>query len=393
MAATSWIAYVGPFAFPWGQAGSRRVYGVARALVDCGYRVIVGAGQQGPAGLSVDYECPDLLYEAIGEMSAATDSRLHKLNQSLLASGKRTVAWLESMPSRPGVVVAYGAGAAFMHRIRAWCRVAKVPLIADVVEWYDGMHMLGGYFGPFHASSKLAMHYYYPKCDGVIAISDLLSDHYRAKGVRVIRIPPILDVMAFPVRPPSSRADVAPIRLIYAGTPGRKDLLATIIKGISLADPAGKAFALDVLGPTKSQVESLLGGAPAPGFVSVIGPVPQVSIPETLQKADFSVFLREPLRFANAGFPTKFVESLANGVPVIANLTSDLHRHLQDSVNGYVCENSSAEALATTLSRVRTTSVNQRCQMREHARRKAESSFDYRRHVQDLSIFLDEVRR
>ncbi len=393
MTATSWIAYVGPFTFPWGQAGSRRVYGVARALVDCGYRVIVGAGQPGPVGLSVDPECPDLMYEAIGEMPAATDSPLQKLYQSLLVSGRRTVVWLDAMPIRPNFVVAYGAGASFMRRIRAWCRVNNVPLIADVVEWYDGTHMLGGYFGPFHANSKLAMHYYYPGCDGVIAISDLLADHYRARGGRVIRIPPILDVKGLSFRPHMPRVDAYPIRLVYAGTPGRKDLLATIIKGIALADPEGKVFALDVLGPTKAQVEGLLGGEPVPDFVSVTGTMQQASIPETLQKADFSVLLREPLRFANAGFPTKFVESLANGVPVIANLTSDLHRYLHDGADGYVCVNSSAEALAATLSRVRTTSVNQRCQMREQARREAESSFDYRRYVQDLSSFLDEVRR
>ena len=38
----SWVAVVGPFLFPWGQPGSRRVCGIARSLADAGYRVIVG---------------------------------------------------------------------------------------------------------------------------------------------------------------------------------------------------------------------------------------------------------------------------------------------------------------------------------------------------------------
>lgn len=389
----NWIAYVGPFTFPWGQAGSRRVYGVARALVACGYTVKVGAGNFGVTGLASDESCDDIFYQDIGENPEANASRTQKALTLLLASGQKTVGWLNSMPTRPSFVVTYGAGAAFMHRIRTWCSANNVPLIADVVEWYDGTHMLGGYFGPFHASAKLAMHYYYPRCDGVIAISDLLADHYRAKGVRVIRIPPILDVMGLTVEPPMPRPDSDPIRLVYAGSPGRKDLLATIIKGISLADPSGKGFTLNVLGPTKSQVESLLGARPIPEFVRVVGTVPQASIPEALQAADFSVLLREPMRFANAGFPTKFVESLANGVPVIANLTSDLHRYLHDGADGYICEDASAEALAETLRRARASSGKQRSQMREQARQKAESSFDYRRYVQDLTHFLDGAKR
>ncbi len=37
-----------------------------------------------------------------------------------------------------------------------------------------------------------------------------------------------------------------------------------------------------------------------------------------------------------AGFPTKFVESLGAGCPVITNYTSDLDLYLKNGFNGFV---------------------------------------------------------
>lgn len=39
---------MGPFLFPWGQPGSRRVCGIARSFADAGYDVVVGSGGAEP---------------------------------------------------------------------------------------------------------------------------------------------------------------------------------------------------------------------------------------------------------------------------------------------------------------------------------------------------------
>jgi glycosyltransferase involved in cell wall biosynthesis len=36
-----------------------------------------------------------------------------------------------------------------------------------------------------------------------------------------------------------------------------------------------------------------------------------------------------------AGFPTKFVEAITCGIPVVTNNTSDLQFYLKEGVNGY----------------------------------------------------------
>jgi len=389
----NWIAYVGPFSFPWGQAGSRRVYGIARSFVECGFDVVVGAGHLETFGRTVDPDCAAIIYENIGEQPCASATPAQKAYQILLNSGRNTVDWLDAMPSRPSFVVTYGAGAAFMHRVAGWCKRNNVPVIADVVEWYDGSHMRGGYFGPFHISAKVAMHHYYRKCDGVIAISQYLADFYRRACPHVVRIPPTLDVSSVQLNSVPDRDVSCPLRLIYAGTPGRKDLLAVVINGISRIDPTGQRVVLEVLGPTHQQVLNLLGSAQLPPFVMVAGMVPQASIFESLQRADFSVLLREPQRFANAGFPTKFVESFANGVPVIANFTSDLSLYLRDGIEGIVCASPSANDFAEALQRALALTPNQLQFMRISARQQAEVSFDYRNYVSDLSEFLASIQR
>lgn len=387
----SWIAYVGPFMFPWGQPGSRRVYGIARALTECGYKVVVGSGQWGAEGLFPVDDCRDIEYANVGDLPPPGATVGQKLIQLFYESGQKTVEWLDSAPNRPSYVFAYGGGAPFMHRIRKWCKSNNVPLIADVVEWYDGAHMTGGYFGPFHISAKLAMHYHFPRCDGVVAISEYLATHYRRLLPRVVRIPPILDVSDIRITSPLGSVNNRRIRLAYAGTPGKKDLLATVIRGVSAVDPLGKRFELQVMGPTVDQVKELLDGKSIPHFVEVLGMVPQASVAERLQQADFSVLLREPKRFANAGFSTKFVESLTNGTPVIANLTSDLNLFLHDNIDGVVCADHSEHAFTKALHQISVMPPEKLAYMRVQARKQAQRGFDYRNYIEPLSEFLKDL--
>ena len=63
--------------------------------------------------------------------------------------------------------------------------------------------------------------------------------------------------------------------------------------------------------------------------------------------------MRDPnLVVCQSGFPTKFVESLSFGRPVIANGTSDILCYLKDGYNGYVVNDFSIKSLVDTLNKV-----------------------------------------
>ena len=391
-----WIAYVGPFPFPWGQAGSRRMCGIARSLADAGYRVVVGSGSACPASetsLGEGEHHDSIAYLGLGECPDNNASIIGKSMRIFWSWGLRTVAWLEAQQTPPSHVVVYGGSAQYMLRLLPWCNRRGVPLIADVVEWYDPRQLSGGILGPFNLSAKLALRFLYPRCDGIIAVSRLLADYYAASELPVVRIPPTTDVTGNALSTRHLVAEDGRLTLVYAGTPGKKDLIGNVLAAVSRVDPQGNRLRLLVMGPTVEQLKDIAGVSRLPPCVENLGRIDQASVAAYIRSADFSVLLREPLRFANAGFPTKFVESMSNGTPVIANLTSDLGLYLHDGVEGLVCTGHSAEALVAALRRAMALSRRELNAMRIAARHQAECSFDFRVYVGALSEFLEGIER
>ncbi|SCF29424.1 glycosyltransferase [Micromonospora mirobrigensis] len=387
-----WVAIVGPFLFPWGQASSRRVYGIAGSLAAAGRHVVVASGEHGPALTPLtDVDGPgSVSYLGLGEIPPPGAAKVDKALRWWVTWGARTVRWLDAQPASPSHVVLYGGETPYAAHLRRWCRRNRVPLVVDVVEWYSPKQVPGGRLGPQYLSAQLALNYHYARCDGVIAISSYLGEHYRRHRRPVLRIPPTLDVRSLAVGEPG---DDGRLRLAYAGDPGRKDLLATIVRAVERVDPTGRRIELRIIGPGPQQVAGMLGGGPLPPGVRVLGRLPQQEVPATLQAADFSVLVRPVERFTRAGFPTKFAESLANGTPVIANLTSDLGRYLTDGVEGLVCRDNSVQALGEALGRALRLGAAERGDMRAAARRQAIRSFDFRAYAEPLGTFLDAVGR
>jgi len=392
-----WIAYVGHMLFPWGQAASRRVYGNAMSMVSAGHNVVVASGSdqsQNITCLEKHDNGKNLSHIGLGACSKGNESPWGKALRLLFESSLRTINWLESQPTKPTHIVLYGGYSPYMLRLIPWCRRNNVTLVADIVEWHDPQQLPGGKFGLSSLNYAVAMRYLFPKCDGIISISSYLSDYYRQCGCPVVQIPPTLDMskVASPeiVQHPVSK----PLTLVYAGDPRKKDLLRPIIDGMKLAAPDADRVRLLVLGPTEEQVlATCTDGAPLPKSVQLLGRVPQNQVAGILRRADFSVLLRPQMRFANAGFPTKFVESMANGVPVIANCTSDIGTYLHDGVEGFVCKDHSEVAFSEALKKALSLEPESLVKMRMAAYSQAQKSFDYRAYVEPLAAFLDDVRK
>lgn len=112
-------------------------------------------------------------------------------------------------------------------------------------------------------------------------------------------------------------------------------------------------MSLTVAGPTRTEVMDLLG-KPSQREVPWLhapGTLPHVEVQRLVGSVDFSILVRQPCRVSQAGFSTKFVESFASGTPVIANLTSDMHRYLRDGETGLVCGAPDMASVVSTLKR------------------------------------------
>lgn len=383
------IAYVGPFGFPDGGAAARRILGNALSLREAGYEVEIGSGQMdGPA----EYE--GFKVHSLGERSAEhMGSALKRLLYA--GMGARTVAWLDSLSPRPAAVILYSGYSPYFMRLLPWARKAGVPLIFDAVEWYDPDHWYDWFRSPYHWNSELAMRHYCVRARNIIAISSYLEGYYRARGCETVLVPPTLDTRA--VTPNLEPARAGPLILAYTGNPARKDLFDSYLEALLEIDPGGERMRLRMAGLSVEEVLAFpalrgKGARALPQCVEVLGRVSQEKAMELTREADFSVLLRPNTRVTRAGFPTKVVESLSVGTPVICNHTSDLARHIRDGQEGLVCRDGTISALKETFQRAVALSVEGRRRMRAAARAEAEKSFDYRRYVQPLAEFVSRAK-
>ncbi len=185
--------------------------------------------------------------------------------------------------------------------------------------------------------------------------------------------------------------------LLYAGLPGRKDLLREILVALASLAPDERArIEFRLLGPTKQELIKLLGRSASllnvlAHTVKPMGRVPRHEVLDELQKAHFTVLLRPDKRYANAGFPSKVPESLAAGAPVLLNLTSDLGEYLDDGTAALPVHGCSAVEVAKAIRRALQLGPAELHEFRRCARAKAEQYFDYRLYLDSFETYLEQL--
>lgn len=390
-----WIAYVAPVAFPEGGAAARRILGNAKALVAGGYDVVIVSGQR-PEAEGAEFEvAPGVRCISINERDAEDLPKALRYARYALM-GLRSRRWLAAQLAPPVAVVLYSGYSPYLFQFTNWTRSYGIPLLFDAVEWYSAPSIARFLVSPYFWNTELAMRVLIPRLDGVIVISRALERYYTGRGLQVSRVPPLFDPTEITPRAyvpdPQGR-----IRLAYSGSPGHKDLLDTVIDAVIKCDGGAGRLVLDIAGLTEAEVLKrtpiqALGGI-LPCCIQAHGYVTHERSLEIVGQADFTVFLRQVNRVSTCGFPTKFVESMALGTPVITNLTSDLGDHLRDGATGFVCSEPTQEALERALMDVMSLTTQVRQYYRTAARAEAERAFGYTKYVETLCNLIIKLQR
>ena len=270
----------------------------------------------------------------------------------------------------------------------------RILLLHDSVEWYSPEQFSRGEKAWEYRKKTYWMTKGINEDFSVIAISRFLHNYFREKGIKVCRIPAILDVVNTPC---AKKTNPAKTVVTYAGTPGKKDYLSRVVDGfISVSDEGFHDFEFRIIGINESQLIAECGVTKASlerlsGLLNCKGRLSREEVLKELSESDFTILLRdENLRYAKAGFPTKVVESMATGTPVICNLTSDLAMYIRDMANGIVVESCSSEHIAGAIKRALLLNSSEKAMMSTQARISALESFDYRQYCDTLSEFLRE---
>ena len=372
------ILYILSAMFPFGRAYAARAMNLCRALRAGGCDVDVLA----------DYISDKAYLDADG-VGRYEDVRIflstdHAAAERTLAD-KRTVARKAEgalkaylAENRPDCVIMSSASDRFL-RLAKTVKRHGIPIVLESCEWFDSYNWERGKLDPRYHRFQRFWKKSPAMVDGVIAISQLLEERY-GQYVPTIRVPGLADPKSF-FDCGGGRHDR--IRLAFVGEiVCGKDNVSETIRAIAEADLAEK-IEFHIFGPGKEEIEKQLE-QPLPGFVTAHGFVKQDEMLSRLREMDFGLIIRPDRRSSHAGFPTKLVEYLSQGLPVIANLTGDIGLYLKDGVNGYVVSGNDRTAVAESLRRA----VNDYDvfyeTMRRNALHTAAAHFDYHLYTDSL---------
>lgn len=383
------ILYIGTFKPPDRDAGAVRVRAVADALNVAGYAVTL---------IGDDYTGPQAIDTTVAPMRRLSVAMMRSLD--LLITSSSYFKKIDSIDrQRVAAVICYRGSVALIWRLLHYCRIQAVPLIIDSGDWYKTSHVLGGRLGPFALDSELRMRWMNIRAGNVICDSSFLFQYYSSKGCNVIRVPTPVGREASQsysgsLRVQESQADQ--LTLVYAGFPGQKELFAEIIAAVQSSIRRGVKVSFKIVGVTEDELLAIVskGGGQLQNFdgITCYGRLARPAALKIVAASDFTVILRPQERFANAGFPSKLVESLSLGVPVMANATSDIAEYLRDGQDGYLLGDATAGALEDAIFHASQLTSEQKQQMRINAQLRARECFGYQNFAQPLAEFVSRAR-
>lgn len=380
-----YVLMITPNKFPEGDAGAVRDNCFAKIYQSLGYDIFhIGMNVESASGL----------YQGISYVSLyePNDGVIKKIKNNLAYKYKINMIFqkLKKENGIPSLIHIYDIPESGIKWAKKKAHEYGVPLIHDSVEWYSPCEFEKGRFAYPYILKDRTNRKLITKPIAVIAISTYLEKYFCSKGLLVTRIPVIMDSHRYRL---SERSWGNTIRIVYAGSPAKKDYLAEAIQAFMiLPNSIRNKFEFNILGADEEFVKSCCDGI-IPSQILAYGRVPREKVIEVLTQSDFSILLRpENERYTKAGFPTKSVEAMMNGCAMLCNLTSDLEMYLVDKENSIVVKGCTVEAMEDAFMCIAQMPIEKIVQMKKKARNTAEIYFDYRHYIEIMRKFLLDAR-
>lgn len=386
---------VGHYRFPYGDATSNRLLQLARSAAPHGTHTLVVNdwpcdGSTPPQRDEVAGIDLITLRTRGGNPVTRMSARLARPVRVLRAMRRRGVARGDvSVVLLPMAMMTLGNWAVLRLALRC-------PVVVDASERHDRHQFRRGWLAPYFVRHRWSTFLATRLVHRATAVSSTLGGYLERHGLDVLVVPPQVDCDEF--AEPRSSSLTGGLRLLYAGTPGRKDMLDVILRGISRLAPQDQARVhLTIAGVTRDDAAALsdldvsvLDSVSAE--VTFLGRVPRDRVLTLLSESHFSLLVRPTGGYAANGFPSKVPESLSAGCPVLLNHTSDLATYVRDGVEGLVLDGNGPDDVQHGIERALRLRDEDWTAMSRAARERARDSFDHRAWRARVTTFLDPRR-
>ena len=384
------ILYVGGFELPDKNAAAHRVIANGKIFRDLGYEIdflgIDKSKQDNVGFINNKKNYGGFKYWSISYPKSTLEWIKY------VGSIKDIKRFLSDFKETYNCIIIYNFPAVASYKILKYCKKNNIKVIADCTEWYD--HKKNSLLGIIkYLDSEIRMRYINKKLDGIICISEYLYKYYRDIRNKVV-LTPLVDLQDKKWQMMDINKNNI-VKLIYAGSPGLdKDKINLVIDSLIKIYNINNKVLLNIIGIKRDEYfdnypEHRTESTLIDEFTIFHGRIPHRNAVDLIKSSDFTIFLREKTRANMAGFPTKFVESISCGTPVLTNNTSDLEKYLVDGKNGFWINIEDENARIKELKKIIALPRDKIDTMKKFSRES--KMFDYRRNIKLIDIFMENI--
>lgn len=292
-------------------------------------------------------------------------------------------------------IVCNSIGSTNFYGLMRFAKKHNIHMVSDTEDWFD--YFCGNLVRRTYKKydEKLYNDILKPKIKNVITITDFLYKHYtRNHKCNCIIVPSLSYSEDNRFKNLPDYMFDGTLRYVYSGNPGyrgSKDRIDWCVKAFAKHAPPHARF--DIFGISLADfIEQFpeLENYAKNERITFHGFCDNKTCLNAIAKADFSVFARMISQPTLAGFPTKFSECLAMGVPSVTTPTSDLKDYITNGKNGYISDEATYESFEKIFAE--SSKVTEEDIVKMHKNCKCDKRLDCMSYVDVFKNYFDNLK-